>query len=407
MSVKILSPKKSEICKDAVNQKRNEKILELVKEIAESGEDIQENYTPPEICDMLLEKIDLKGNKSILILYNVEIIFSLYKSKYQGQITFLTSSQRKVDFAKKLFGGIKIEYIEEEVDPLKRLEEMKKWPGKFDIIVSNPPYSKYLHVKFLEKSLDLANEKVLFVHPSNQFINTKGGNSTYVNSNKLIEDRLESVTLFNGNGVFGIDLFAPCSITELNPSGNNGNIKILNLITSENYSTPSISRITQFKNTRFLWSLKTKIDNFVSENGSLNSILNDKSEGDFMVEFTRIRGHIDNRGDMKSTIVKDDFYTFIKKDTKVEKKSLPKYDLWFRFKTESKANNFLNYLKTDFARFSLAMYKFAQSLNNGELRFVPLMDFTQEWTDEKLYAHFNITEEEQAYIKEIIPPYYD
>jgi hypothetical protein len=407
MSVKILSPKKSEICKDAVNQKRNEKILELVKEIAESGEDIQENYTPPEICDMLLEKIDLKGNKSILILYNVEIIFSLYKSKYQGQITFLTSSQRKVDFSKKLFGGIKIEYIEESEDPLKRLEEMKKWPGKFDIIVSNPPYSKYLHVKFLEKSLDLANEKVLFVHPSNQFINTKGGNSTYVNSNKLIEDKLESVTLFNGNKIFGIAIKAPCSITELNPSGNAGIIKVNNMMENETYLVKSISEITQFKNKPELWSLKSKIDSYVLDNGSLDSILGKKCSGDFMVEFSRIRGHCDNEGGMDSIMPKDNFYTFVDKNFQTERKSNPKYDLWFKFKTEINANNFLNYLKTDFARFSLAMYKYAQSLNNGELRFVPLMDFTQEWTDEKLYSHFNITEEEQAYIKEIIPPYYD
>jgi len=41
------------------------------------------------------------------------------------------------------------------------------------------------------------------------------------------------------------------------------------------------------------------------------------------------------------------------------------------------------------------------------LAYVPAMDFTQEWTDEKLYAHFGITEEEQAFIKEVIPPYYD
>jgi hypothetical protein len=46
-------------------------------------------------------------------------------------------------------------------------------------------------------------------------------------------------------------------------------------------------------------------------------------------------------------------------------------------------------------------------LDNGELKAVPWMDFTQEWTDEKLYAHFNITEEEQSFIKEVIPPYYD
>ena len=44
---------------------------------------------------------------------------------------------------------------------------------------------------------------------------------------------------------------------------------------------------------------------------------------------------------------------------------------------------------------------------NSNLKSVPLVDFTQEWTDEKLYVHFNITEEEQAFIKEVIPPYYD
>ena len=43
----------------------------------------------------------------------------------------------------------------------------------------------------------------------------------------------------------------------------------------------------------------------------------------------------------------------------------------------------------------------------SRLHLVPYLDFTQEWSDEKLYKHFNITEEEQAFIKEIIPPYYD
>ena len=126
-----------------------------------------------------------------------------------------------------------------------------------------------------------------------------------------------------------------------------------------------------------------------------------------MVEFTRIRGHIDNKGSMSSKILKDDFFTFVKKDTRVERKEDPKYDLWFRFQTEIEANNFLSFLKTDFARFSLAMYKFAQSLNNGELRFVPRLDFTQEWTDKKLNDLFKVTEEEKSYINEIIPPYYD
>ena len=55
----------------------------------------------------------------------------------------------------------------------------------------------------------------------------------------------------------------------------------------------------------------------------------------------------------------------------------------------------------------LALSKISQQLARRELTKTPWMDFTQEWTDEKLYAHFSITEEEQAFIKEVIPPYYD
>jgi hypothetical protein len=41
------------------------------------------------------------------------------------------------------------------------------------------------------------------------------------------------------------------------------------------------------------------------------------------------------------------------------------------------------------------------------MKLIPWMDFTQEWNDEKLYSHFGITKEEQAFIKQVIPPFYD
>jgi hypothetical protein len=55
----------------------------------------------------------------------------------------------------------------------------------------------------------------------------------------------------------------------------------------------------------------------------------------------------------------------------------------------------------------LALSKTNTTLFNGELKSIPWLDFTQEWTDEKLYSRFNITEEEQSFIKEIIKPYYE
>lgn len=288
-----------------------------------------------------------------------------------------------------------------------KMEFPENWPKSFDISLSNPPYSKYLHLKFLEKCLSITTEKILFVHPSNSFINTKGGNSTYVNSNLLINDKLETVTLFNGNKVFNIDLKTPCSITTVNPKGNRGVIEVSNLMTGDKYEASSISEITQFKNSDELWSIKSKIDSFVNNNGSLDDVLGKKKNGEFMVEFSRIRGNHNKNGEMEDPLVKNDFYTFLDKRATVESKEKSSYDLWFKFTTKEEGENFIKYLKSDFARFSLAMYKFAQSLNNGELRFVPLLDFREEWDDSKLFKKFNITKKEQEYIRKIIPAYYD
>jgi hypothetical protein len=398
-------PVSKKYSQERINQERALKVMSILKEVAKTGGDIQGYHTPLQICEMILSKVNLTKAESILVLYNTEIVFALKKAKYEGKITFLTSSLKKVELVQKMNYNVEIEYINKDENPLYHLE--MRFPEKFDIILSNPPYSKYLHLKFLERCYFLANDKVVFVHPSNSFINTKGGNSNYVNSNIFLEDKIESVVLFNGNKVFGIDLYAPCSITTLNPKGNSGKIHVDNLMTGDSYDTSSIEGITQFRNSKELWSLKSKIDSYVNQNGSLDSILKEKSEGNYIVEFTRIRGHADTKGDMSVQMPKEDFYTFMKKDTEVSQNQDPKYDLWFRFQTENEGKNFISFLKTDFARFSLAMYKFAQSLNNGELRFVPSLDFTQEWTDGRLNSLFSVSKEEQAFIKEIIPPYYD
>ena len=53
-----------------------------------------------------------------------------------------------------------------------------------------------------------------------------------------------------------------------------------------------------------------------------------------------------------------------------------------------------------------AFYKF-NNANNGCFKLIPNIDFTQEWTDKKLYKKFGVAKKEQELIKEIIPPYYD
>ena len=80
--------------------------------------------------------------------------------------------------------------------------------------------------------------------------------------------------------------------------------------------------------------------------------------------------------------------------------------LYYGFKSKNEAGNFISYLKSKFSRFSLSIYKINSQLCRGELESVPWLDFTQEWTDEKLKEYFNITDKEWEFIESVIPDYY-
>jgi hypothetical protein len=54
----------------------------------------------------------------------------------------------------------------------------------------------------------------------------------------------------------------------------------------------------------------------------------------------------------------------------------------------------------------MTIYKNNQNQHRGELALIPWLDFSKEWTDEKLYKHFNISEEEIIFIEKNIPKYY-
>lgn len=78
--------------------------------------------------------------------------------------------------------------------------------------------------------------------------------------------------------------------------------------------------------------------------------------------------------------------------------------LYAKFETEKEAENFISYLRTRFFRALVSAVKNTQDAMSGVYRFVPLQDFSEPWTDEKLYAKYGITPEEQQYIESLIKP---
>jgi site-specific DNA-methyltransferase (adenine-specific) len=68
------------------------------------------------------------------------------------------------------------------------------------------------------------------------------------------------------------------------------------------------------------------------------------------------------------------------------------------------ANNFISYLKTRYVRFLIALRTTTQDMAPKAYSFVPMQDFSEPWTDEKLYKKYGLTNDEIAFIESMIRP---
>lgn len=80
------------------------------------------------------------------------------------------------------------------------------------------------------------------------------------------------------------------------------------------------------------------------------------------------------------------------------------YDPETRHLTEQECRNIVSYIKTRFFRFMVYIKKRTQHSVATVYQLVPMQDFSQKWTDAKLYAKYGITKEEQKFIESMIKP---
>ena len=71
---------------------------------------------------------------------------------------------------------------------------------------------------------------------------------------------------------------------------------------------------------------------------------------------------------------------------------------------KDKATNVISYMKTKFFRFLVLLKKNTQHATKQVYRFVPMQDFSKPWTDEELYAKYNLSDEEIQFIESMIRP---
>lgn len=72
------------------------------------------------------------------------------------------------------------------------------------------------------------------------------------------------------------------------------------------------------------------------------------------------------------------------------------------FKNREESENFVNYIKTRFARFLLLLKTPTQNMSKTCFAFVPDLPMNKRWTDEELFERYDIASDEQEFIKTLI-----
>ena len=74
------------------------------------------------------------------------------------------------------------------------------------------------------------------------------------------------------------------------------------------------------------------------------------------------------------------------------------------YSTKQKAENVMSYIRTRFFRFLVLLNKPTQHATSKVYTLVPVQDFSEPWTDEKLYKKYGLTKDEIAFIESMVRP---
>ena len=74
------------------------------------------------------------------------------------------------------------------------------------------------------------------------------------------------------------------------------------------------------------------------------------------------------------------------------------------FDTETEAINFRDFMTCKLPRYMMRTTYSSVHISKANFIFVPMMDFTQPWTDEKLYSYFGLSDDESALVERTMRP---
>lgn len=322
---------------------------------------------------------------------------------------------------------------------------------KFDVIIGNPPYqldtggagrqAKPIYNLFVEQAKKLNPKFLVMIIPSRWFA---GGMGLDAFRKSMMEDKsiVKLVDFSNAKDCFpqnsisgGVcyflrekDTLGLCEFTNSNSGTNETQLRDLNefpVLVRYNKAVSIIRKIKKHEEE----SLSTIISplmpfgvstNFrgAKEESKVNNLAIYSSEG---VTYTSINEISDDNSliDKYKVLIsktsaehagepgRDGMFNILTSSLKVLKPNevcTHSYFIVGSFNKEFLANNVLTYLKTRLVRFLLLQSMSSINLSKLVFSFVPLQDFSEPWTDEKLYKKYGLTKEEIAFIESMIRP---
>jgi site-specific DNA-methyltransferase (adenine-specific) len=73
------------------------------------------------------------------------------------------------------------------------------------------------------------------------------------------------------------------------------------------------------------------------------------------------------------------------------------------FRSKKTMTHVTDYINTKFFHFLLSLKKITQEARRGVYSFIPIQDFSESWTDEKLYKKYGLTSKEIAFMESMTP----
>jgi hypothetical protein len=145
--------------------KNNTEILKLLKDLYENVfTDNYNIYTPLELCEEMINSLTALGG-DILVISNLEFLIILKNKINLDNVHYTTSCDIKkqvaISLGINLNNIIDLQYNNKEINL--GIQEMK-----FDVVIQNPPYNpNSLWKKFVEKGIDLLNDngQMVTIHP--------------------------------------------------------------------------------------------------------------------------------------------------------------------------------------------------------------------------------------------------